>query len=217
MPAPPPVPPPGSPGARLWNLATRLHVGAYRLTGGRLGGRIAGGPVLLLNHVGRRSGRRRVTPLLYLEDGDDLVLVGSRGGSDAPPAWWLNLQAAPPHHGPGGIEPAGGDRPHGGSGGEGEAVAQADAPLPRLRDLPAADGPRDPGRGPQPGRLGVARRRALAGGRSTAAPPAVPRPARTVHRATLNWVSSALGSLSSRGGGRRTAGGTCSLGVVKGR
>lgn len=95
MPAPPPVPPPGSPGARLWNLATRLHVGAYRLTGGRLGGRIAGGPVLLLNHVGRRSGRRRVTPLLYLEDGDDLVLVGSRGGSDAPPAWWLNLQAAP--------------------------------------------------------------------------------------------------------------------------
>ena len=95
MPTPPPVPPPGSPGARLWNLVTRLHVMLYRLTGGRLGGRIAGAPVLLLDHVGRRSGRRRTTPLLYLEDGEDLVVVGSRGGSDAPPAWWLNLEAAP--------------------------------------------------------------------------------------------------------------------------
>jgi deazaflavin-dependent oxidoreductase (nitroreductase family) len=52
-------------------------------------------PILLLEHVGRRSGERRTTPLLYLQHGEDLVIVASRGGSDAPPAWWLNLQANP--------------------------------------------------------------------------------------------------------------------------
>ncbi len=95
MPDPPPVPSPGSLPARLWNVFTGLHVAVYRRTGGRIGGRTAGAPVLLLDHVGRRSGVARTTPLLYLEDGEDLVVVGSRGGSDAPPAWWLNLEATP--------------------------------------------------------------------------------------------------------------------------
>ena len=69
----------------------------YRATNGRVGHTIPGvmPQTLLLDHVGRKSGRRRTTPLLYVEDGDDLVLAGSRGGSDAPPAWWLNLQANP--------------------------------------------------------------------------------------------------------------------------
>jgi deazaflavin-dependent oxidoreductase (nitroreductase family) len=49
--------------------------------------------VLLLDHVGRKSGVKRTTALLYLVDGDNLVIVASRGGSDAMPAWWLNLQA----------------------------------------------------------------------------------------------------------------------------
>ena len=95
VPDPPPVPSPGSLPARAWNLITGLHVAAYRRTGGRLGGRTAGAPVLLLDHVGRRSGEARTTPLLYLKDGEDLVVVGSRGGSDAPPAWWLNLKDSP--------------------------------------------------------------------------------------------------------------------------
>ena len=95
MPSPPPVPSPGSLGARAVNLFTRLHVAAYRRGGGRLVGTWQGAPVLLLDHVGRRSGTHRTTPLLYLEDGQDLVLVASRGGSHAPPAWWLNLEASP--------------------------------------------------------------------------------------------------------------------------
>jgi F420H(2)-dependent quinone reductase len=95
VPTPPPVPSPRSIGARLFNLMTRVHVEAYRRTGGRVGNRWQGAPILLLEHVGRKSGNRRTTPLLYLEDGDDLVIVGSRGGSDAPPAWWLNLEANP--------------------------------------------------------------------------------------------------------------------------
>lgn len=51
--------------------------------------------MLLLDHRGRRSGRMRTTPLIYIEDGQNLVIVASRGGSDAPPAWSLNLQATP--------------------------------------------------------------------------------------------------------------------------
>jgi deazaflavin-dependent oxidoreductase (nitroreductase family) len=51
--------------------------------------------VLLLDHVGRRSGAARTTPLLYLPDGENLVVVGSRGGSKSPPAWWLNLEDEP--------------------------------------------------------------------------------------------------------------------------
>ena len=51
--------------------------------------------VLLLDHVGRRSHTKRTTPLLYIEDGDDLVIVASKGGSRKHPAWWLNLRDSP--------------------------------------------------------------------------------------------------------------------------
>lgn len=95
MPSPPAVPSPGSLGLKLLNRFTDLHVALYRRTGGRLGGKLAGAPVLLLDHVGRKSGKHRTTPLLYLADGADLVIVASRGGSDATPAWWLNLRDGP--------------------------------------------------------------------------------------------------------------------------
>ena len=91
----PALPVPGSVTARAWNVFTRGHIELYKRSNGRLGGAWLGAPVLLLDHVGRRSGEHRTTPLLYLEDGDDLVIVGSRGGSDAMPAWWLNLRDKP--------------------------------------------------------------------------------------------------------------------------
>lgn len=95
MPSPPPVPPPGSLGAKAWNVVTKLHVRTYRLSRGRIGATFLGAPTLLLDHVGRKSGQKRTTPLLYLRDGDDLVIVASRGGSAATPAWFHNLQSAP--------------------------------------------------------------------------------------------------------------------------
>lgn len=73
----------------------RSHRAIYRLTRGRLLGRVAGMPVLLLTTTGRRSGRLRTTPLTYFESNSDLVIVASNGGEDSPPAWWLNLQADP--------------------------------------------------------------------------------------------------------------------------
>lgn len=95
MPASPRVPPPGTLRLKLANAMVNGNVALYRRTNGRMGNKIKGAPVLLLDHVGRKSGKRRTAPVLYLIDGDDVVIVASRGGSDATPAWWLNLQANP--------------------------------------------------------------------------------------------------------------------------
>jgi deazaflavin-dependent oxidoreductase (nitroreductase family) len=93
--AAPAFPPPGTLKARLVNAFVTANAHAYRLSGGRLSNKVKGAPVLLLDHVGRKSGQARTAPLLYLRDDGDLVLVASRGGSDATPAWWLNLKAHP--------------------------------------------------------------------------------------------------------------------------
>jgi deazaflavin-dependent oxidoreductase (nitroreductase family) len=77
---------------RVWNQFTLGHVLAYRLTRGRIGGSFRGIPMLLLDHVGRRSGRWRTTPLAYLPDEENVVLVASKGGSHRHPDWFLNLR-----------------------------------------------------------------------------------------------------------------------------
>ncbi|HSK99137.1 MAG TPA: nitroreductase family deazaflavin-dependent oxidoreductase [Rubrobacteraceae bacterium] len=79
--------------AQSW--ATRFHTFAYRASGGRVGGRLLGCPVLLLITKGRRSGRETTTPLLYLVDGGNIVVVASNGGAASHPDWWLNLTANP--------------------------------------------------------------------------------------------------------------------------
>jgi F420H(2)-dependent quinone reductase len=79
----------------LLALITVLHRLLYRASGGRLGARLGRLRFLLLVHSGRRSGRARVTPLLYVEDGGRFAVVASNAGDDRPPAWWLNLQAHP--------------------------------------------------------------------------------------------------------------------------
>jgi deazaflavin-dependent oxidoreductase (nitroreductase family) len=77
------------------NRATDLHVLVYRLSRGRLLGGIGKAPFLLLHHVGRRSGKERVSPLIYVDDGARLALVASAGGAARHPAWYLNLRARP--------------------------------------------------------------------------------------------------------------------------
>jgi F420H(2)-dependent quinone reductase len=73
-----------------------LHGHLYRHSRGWVGHRIPGGPrTLMLEHRGRKSGKLRRTPLLYLGDGEDLVIVASKGGSPTHPAWWLNLREMP--------------------------------------------------------------------------------------------------------------------------
>jgi deazaflavin-dependent oxidoreductase (nitroreductase family) len=72
-----------------------VHQFVYELSGGRLGERIGRAPMLLLRTTGRKTGRQRTVALLYHPDGDRYVVVGSKGGSDSPPAWLLNLEANP--------------------------------------------------------------------------------------------------------------------------
>ena len=76
-------------------LASPLHRRLYRATGGRVGRRVRGMPILLLTTTGRKTGRPRTWPVVYLEDGDDLVVVASAGGMPTHPAWYLNLRDHP--------------------------------------------------------------------------------------------------------------------------
>jgi F420H(2)-dependent quinone reductase len=80
----------------------KAQVRAFRSTNGRIGSkwRVGAGfrkpvPTLLLEHVGRTSGSRYTTPLLYLEDGPNLVIVASQGGLPKNPQWFANLLARP--------------------------------------------------------------------------------------------------------------------------
>lgn len=80
---------------RLMKAVTAGHVALFRASRGRLGSTVVGMPVLLLTTTGRRTGRPRVTPLTYIEDGERLVVAGSNGGNPWFPAWYLNLRANP--------------------------------------------------------------------------------------------------------------------------
>jgi deazaflavin-dependent oxidoreductase (nitroreductase family) len=73
----------------------KLNVPLYRASKGRLFGQIAGTPVLLLTTVGRRSGQPRTVPVVYLPEGDRMIVIGSNAGHERAPAWALNLEANP--------------------------------------------------------------------------------------------------------------------------
>jgi len=87
---------------RIIKTMATTNVWLYRRTGGRVGGtwRIGAGfrnpvPICLLEHRGRRTGKQRTTPLVYLEDGGRIVVVASQAGRPEHPMWYLNLLAHP--------------------------------------------------------------------------------------------------------------------------
>lgn len=84
---------------RSWPVLRRLmggHATLYRASKGLIGHRFPGSPpMLLLDHVGAKSGTRRTSPLVYGVDGVNLVLVASKGGYPKNPAWFYNLRANP--------------------------------------------------------------------------------------------------------------------------
>ena len=81
----------------MWlNRGFRLHTGIYRATRGLIGHRLPGAPpMLLLDHVGAKSGVKRTTPLGYVRDDPNVVVVASKGGNPRNPAWFHNLMANP--------------------------------------------------------------------------------------------------------------------------
>ena len=91
----PPAPQARSPFWWFWERFTDFHTVVYKATHGRIGGTAYGAPVALVESVGRKSGKRRTHPLICGEDGDNLVVVASKGGIERHPAWYLNLMAHP--------------------------------------------------------------------------------------------------------------------------
>jgi deazaflavin-dependent oxidoreductase (nitroreductase family) len=79
----------------LGRAVPRLHARLYRRLGGRFVGRWFGGPVAVLETVGRKSGKPRATPVIYAWDGDDVIVVAANAGNARPQAWWLNLRERP--------------------------------------------------------------------------------------------------------------------------
>ena len=136
---------------RLGRLTVQWMTGmnnvAYRLSDGRVAGHIpSGAPICLLTTTGRRSGRLRTVPLVYVPDGDDLVVVASRGGMGSHPAWYLNLLADP-----GATVQVRASTRRVRARDATEAERDPHRRLPALRRLPTAHLPAHPGGDPQPG------------------------------------------------------------------
>jgi F420H(2)-dependent quinone reductase len=91
----PPAPQAQSPFWWFWERFTDFHTLVYKTSRGRIGGTAYGAPIALVESVGRKSGKRRTHPLICRADGENLVLVASKGGIDRNPAWYLNLKANP--------------------------------------------------------------------------------------------------------------------------
>jgi deazaflavin-dependent oxidoreductase (nitroreductase family) len=73
----------------------RAIIEEFRANGGKVGGSFEGAPVLLLTSTGAKSGQRRTTPLMYMPDGERMVIFASNGGAPTNPAWYHNLLANP--------------------------------------------------------------------------------------------------------------------------
>jgi deazaflavin-dependent oxidoreductase (nitroreductase family) len=75
-----------------WNRAV---IDEFRANDGKVGGQFAGAPLLILTTTGAKSGKQRTHPLVYLPDGDRLIVFASKGGAPTSPDWYHNLVANP--------------------------------------------------------------------------------------------------------------------------
>ena len=75
-----------------WNAKT---IAEFRSNHGKVGGDFEGAPLLLLHHVGARSGKPRINPMMYLKDGDRYLVFASKAGADTNPDWYHNLKTHP--------------------------------------------------------------------------------------------------------------------------
>jgi F420H(2)-dependent quinone reductase len=79
----------------FFKLFMAIHVGIYRLSGGKLGGSMAGTRVLLLTTTGRKSGKAYTTPLGSFDHKDGYIIVASNAGQPTNPGWYFNLMSNP--------------------------------------------------------------------------------------------------------------------------
>ena len=78
-----------------YSLLNQDHVQRYLETGGEIGHLWNGATALLLTMTGRKSGKLLTTPLIYASDGDDYIVIASKGGAPTHPAWYLNISQTP--------------------------------------------------------------------------------------------------------------------------
>lgn len=71
------------------------NIAEFRANHGKLGGNFEGAPVLLLHSTGAKSGQERVSPMMYLPDGERYLIFASNAGADRHPGWYHNLIAHP--------------------------------------------------------------------------------------------------------------------------
>ena len=81
-------------GSWIINRVGKWQTTVYELSGGRLWNTFLGGPVAILSVVGRKTGQLRKIPLLFLRDGDNIVMTASKGGMSKLPIWYYNVVAA---------------------------------------------------------------------------------------------------------------------------
>lgn len=81
-----------SSGPNSWN---QKIIEEFRANAGRVGGYFEGAHMLLIHHIGARSGRERVNPLTYLPDGDGMIIAATKGGAPTNPDWYYNLKRNP--------------------------------------------------------------------------------------------------------------------------
>lgn len=77
------------------NDFNRILIEEFRANDGMVGGGFAGRPLLLLTTTGARSGQPRTVPLVYTRDGDDIVVIASKGGAPTNPDWFHNIRVEP--------------------------------------------------------------------------------------------------------------------------
>ena len=92
-----PAPPSDHPFWKVFQKAAEANVRLYRLSKGRLGNKLPGydAPIILVHHVGAKSGKHRVSPVLGLKEGERWIIVATKGGTDKHPGWLYNLKANP--------------------------------------------------------------------------------------------------------------------------
>jgi deazaflavin-dependent oxidoreductase (nitroreductase family) len=78
-----------------FNAMNRDVIEEFRANGGTVGGMFAGSPLILVHHVGARSGAARIAPLVYLGEGERIFIFASKGGHPSNPSWYHNLKAHP--------------------------------------------------------------------------------------------------------------------------
>lgn len=86
----------GKPMKWIFKIFFMIHKGLYRLSGGRIGGKVQGAEVLLLSTIGRKTGKKRVTPLMFIRENESFVVTAYNGGQPSLPGWYFNIQAGSP-------------------------------------------------------------------------------------------------------------------------